>query len=70
MYTYVYVRVPSQVGIGLIVGAPGVKVLPQLSTTTGKVGDVFVAAGHATVAPASAGSAKVSYSIIYVNDQG
>jgi hypothetical protein len=39
-------------------GAEGVNTLLQLSKTTGSVGAVLVAAGQATVLPASGGSAN------------
>src|SRR5260221_3624092 len=45
---YVYVFVPAHGGSGLITGADGVSVLPQLSVTTGGVG-ATAADGHATV---------------------
>ena len=63
VYVYVYVFVPAHGGSGLITGADGVIVLPQLSVTTGGVG-ATAADGHATVDDPPAGIVTVGALIV------
>ena len=64
MYVHVYERMPPQPGIALTTGPDGVRVCPQLSTTTGGVGTVLVLNGQLTVLPPAAGTVNGSLSIV------
>ena len=53
-------------GLSVIVGVPGVMVLPQLSVTVGGVVGATASAGQATVDAPSAGSVNVGALMVYV----
>src|SRR5258705_9309762 len=63
----VYIFVPAHGGSGLITGADGVIVLPQLSVTTGGVG-ATAADGHANVDDPPAGIVTVGGLIVKLEE--